>query len=232
MLISCRPASFAAVSAYRAAVIADGAVGYWRLGESSGTVAVDEIGAAHNGTYTNNPTLGVAGLISGDADTAVSFITDDYVVVTNNTTIDLTSNFSLEAWFKTTNSGQNVIVLGTFNSVYNLGHGIAITNSTLRVCYDTGASATGALPQIHDGNKHHVVVTYGGVSPTVEPKIYLDGVLQLTVAADKTISSQGTLHIGANLNLSGFFDGTLDECAIYNSVLDLTKIQNHYNLGA
>ena len=47
-------------------------VAYWRLGESSGTVAVDETGN-YNGTYVGSPTLGVDGLLLGDTNTAVSF---------------------------------------------------------------------------------------------------------------------------------------------------------------
>ena len=54
-------------------------VAYWRLGESSGNVAVDETGN-YNGTYVGTPTLGVDGLLVGDADTAVTFDgVNDYV---------------------------------------------------------------------------------------------------------------------------------------------------------
>ncbi|MFL5821041.1 MAG: hypothetical protein ACJ76S_10225, partial [Solirubrobacteraceae bacterium] len=47
-------------------------VGYWRLGETSGTVASDVKGA-HPGEYEGGVTLGVPGLISGDPNTAVFF---------------------------------------------------------------------------------------------------------------------------------------------------------------
>lgn len=56
--------------AYRDVVLALSPVAYWRLGEASGSVAADEVGA-FPGTYINGPTLGVAGALAGDANTAM-----------------------------------------------------------------------------------------------------------------------------------------------------------------
>jgi hypothetical protein len=54
-------------------------IAYWRLGEASGTSAADASGNGHTGTYVGSPTLGVAGLLTGDADTAVTFGSGKYV---------------------------------------------------------------------------------------------------------------------------------------------------------
>lgn len=56
---------------YSSFVLAKGPVGYWRLGESAGVTAFDASGNGNDGTYFGNPTLGQAGAISGDPDTAV-----------------------------------------------------------------------------------------------------------------------------------------------------------------
>ena len=45
---------------------------YWRLGEPSGTLADDAVGA-NDGTYVNAPSLATAGLLGGVPDTAVTF---------------------------------------------------------------------------------------------------------------------------------------------------------------
>jgi hypothetical protein len=50
---------------YRAAIMADNPISYWRLGETSGTVAADEMGA-NTGTYAGGVTLGVDGPVSTD----------------------------------------------------------------------------------------------------------------------------------------------------------------------
>lgn len=73
-------------------------VSYWRMGETSGTTCIDQIGA-HHGIYQNGPTLNEPGALFGDADTAVHFDgVDDYV---NLTPFDVNGNqLTLLAWFK------------------------------------------------------------------------------------------------------------------------------------
>lgn len=54
---------------------------YWRLGETSGSAAADQMGCCH-GTYENNVLQGERGAINGDADTAAGFDgSNDYVDV-------------------------------------------------------------------------------------------------------------------------------------------------------
>ncbi len=49
------------IGSYSAAVLADTPRGYWRLGEASGTTAVDASGNNHTGTYLNDVALGRTG---------------------------------------------------------------------------------------------------------------------------------------------------------------------------
>ena len=59
---------------YRAEVMADNPVGYWRLGEAPlATVALDETVNNSRGAYKNGVTLGVPGGIPTDTDTGASF---------------------------------------------------------------------------------------------------------------------------------------------------------------
>ena len=59
---------------YRDAVLAtDGLAGYWRLGETGGTVAADASGEAAPGSYAGAPALGARGALSADPDTAARF---------------------------------------------------------------------------------------------------------------------------------------------------------------
>ena len=61
----------ASSSAYASAVLADSPRSYWRF-DGTGSNLSDLQGYA-NGTYVGSPTLGVPGLVVGDADTAASF---------------------------------------------------------------------------------------------------------------------------------------------------------------
>lgn len=60
------------MSVYSDAVLADNPYLYWRLGESSGTVAEDESPNNRDGTYVGSPDLGQPGLV-GDGNTSVGF---------------------------------------------------------------------------------------------------------------------------------------------------------------
>src|SRR5205807_8445727 len=65
--------SSAPSASYSSTVIGDHPSAYYRLGETSGTVAVDSSGNGRNATYTGNTTLGVSpGAVIGDTNTAIS----------------------------------------------------------------------------------------------------------------------------------------------------------------
>lgn len=230
MLVSCRPASFTAVSLYRAAVLADGAVGYWRLGETSGTVAVDEIGAAHNGTYEGSPTLNSASLLAGDANPSVSFALNQRVVIPNTTTIALVSDFSVECWVKTTTITGDRLVFGSYQGISDTGHGIGLYLDNVFVAFDGISSMIVAAPGVFNGQPHHLVATYTGSSPNITGRLYIDGALAGS-SASRSVSAPATLAVGDYTHQLGNYIGGADECAIYPTVLSAAQILNHYNLG-
>ncbi len=70
--------------AYPEGVLKKGPVGYWRLGEASGPIIVDESGNGHDGTVFGTPTFATPGAINDDPDTAIQFHgfgTRDYVEI-------------------------------------------------------------------------------------------------------------------------------------------------------
>ena len=82
---------------YRETVIATpGGLGYWRLGESAWAPAADERGALP-GTYRSGVTLGAAGAILDDPDTAAAF--DGFSGEALLPGPVLTVNGTLEGWF-------------------------------------------------------------------------------------------------------------------------------------
>src|SRR5438093_824882 len=70
--IAVPPATRAVSPSYSATVLADSPVSYWRLGENSGTVAADSAGA-NTASIKSGVTLGTAGAIANDANTATTF---------------------------------------------------------------------------------------------------------------------------------------------------------------
>jgi hypothetical protein len=64
--------SAAGLSRYRDRVLSKKPVGYWRLGESAGTVATDESGFNRHGIYRGTPALLQPGALKHDEDTAIT----------------------------------------------------------------------------------------------------------------------------------------------------------------
>ena len=78
-----------------------GSQGYWRFGDASGTTAAAAFGLV-TGTYGAGTTLNQPGLLTGDANKAVTF--DGNAKVTFGDVFDFAAKrpFSLEAWVKPT----------------------------------------------------------------------------------------------------------------------------------
>lgn len=89
---------------YANEVVFDGAVAYWRLGESAGPTAFDRTANAHHGTFTGSVVFGVEGAlvpnIPAEANTAVS-LGGGYFTVPHHPSLSpvATNDFSVELWF-------------------------------------------------------------------------------------------------------------------------------------
>ena len=76
---------------------------------------------------------------------------------------------------------------------------------------------------------HHYVGTFDAASGAL--KLYIDGVLraEADVGDSLTLTSQGNpTHIGFDNSGARYFDGKLDEAAIYDTVLSDSQIAAHY----
>jgi hypothetical protein len=222
---------------YASEVATDSPVLYWRLGESSGTTATDSSGNGRDGTYAGSPTLAVAGLLAGDADTAVSFDrTDDYVSYAS-TVLSNSSAGTYEIWFKTSISGAgNLMYLfnasGTSNDfrVYvdpSDGQVDVIVNPT-----GTSSASFTCTGVWNDDVKHHLVVTYDDATNAV--LAYIDGnqVGSGSVSGSSKLLDHNSLFVGSISGASGMFGGVLDEFAVYATALSSTRISAHYDAGA
>jgi hypothetical protein len=219
---------------YSAIIAADGAISHWRLGEPSGTTAVDVI-SANNGTYINGPTLGIAGAITGDADTAATFSSPSvqYVTVASDAPFRFagTTPFSLEAWINHTPDGSYRNFLAAKNAGEVGGYALYSQVDEFGFARRAASSSNTALlePGISAGVWHHVVGTYDGTSM----RLYLDGTLVAgPVASSKSLPSDSTFTIAANGAAVGtVFNGSIDEVAVYDYALSAAAVLEHYETG-
>jgi len=219
--------------AYRTAILADSPAIFWRLGESTGPVAADDSGHSDTGAYASGVTYGVAGAIIGDADTAVTLDgVAGSIQETSGAGVPTGSSArSMEIWFMTsTVTGQPLFNYGTAGllsqfSVYLAGNQVQIKDGTDPLLTFTAAGS------LADGAWHHLVVTYDG---TTSVAVYVDGgalgSAQATSAALATVLDLTGLEVGKD-NGTGFFNGTLDEMAIYPSALTPAKVATHFHAG-
>src|SRR5689334_22524357 len=85
-----------------------GLAAYWRLGETSGTIACDATGV-NSGSYQGGYTLGSPGAIAGDSNAAVTLDGNTgQVSVPDSSSLDTGDSFSIEAWVKRAAPGSGV----------------------------------------------------------------------------------------------------------------------------
>jgi glucose/arabinose dehydrogenase len=213
---------------YLATVTADHPIAYWRLGENSGTTAIDQTGA-HPGSYTGGATFGVAGALTGDANTAVTLNgTSQYVSVSDSSAFRFsgTSPFSAEIWFKHTPDATYRRIFSAENAA---GQGWQVYSQNGSFGFLRNPNEIGSGVPIASG-WHHFVATYDGSTMHA----YLDGgeFGGSGVTATNAMPSDSTFFIGryGGANVSQF-NGSVDEAAIYNYALTPAQVFGHYLAG-
>jgi RHS repeat-associated protein len=217
---------------YATSVRSDNPLAYWRLGETSGATAADDR-TAHPATYTGSPTLGGTGALSADSDKAPTFdgINDRLDAPNTAGFFDPgTADFTVEAWVKTTVNGNQVI------AAKGTAWQLAVTNDagklgTARFSYANGAVTAYSTARVDDGNWHHVVAL--AKRTTTGATVLVDGIAGLNATTTDTtaLADTNAVNIGAGPT-TGFFNGRLDEVALYNKALTVARILAHYRLGA
>ena len=214
---------------YAAEVLADGPVGYFRLGETSGVTAVNQVPGGPAGTYIGTFTLGAAGAVAGDTDGALAL---DYA---NAGAVDVGDNygfpgaapFSIEAWVKPApDDGHSHIIASKWHQpTTNVGYEVFVQGTAVKFSRELSASSDVVTADGLVADQYaHVVATFDGTML----RLYLDGtqqaigssVIQLPVENNRFQIGEG----------NGFatFSGSIDEVAIYDKALSAGRVNAHY----
>jgi len=215
-------------SAYGRAVSADRPIGWWRLGETSGTAAIDQTGT-NNGTYSaSGVTLGQTGLVSQDANKAAAFNgSSGSVAVPPLAAYNLARAITLEAWIKPTSLPST----GVFRSVMTKAEAYSLQFNGPRLEFTVIQSGTRRRLQtpsgvIVAGGTYHVVGTFDGTTQ----RLYVNGAQVASAALSGAAStSTAPLVIGSWDGRQEFFNGTIDEPAVYGTVLSAAQVRAHYD---
>jgi len=211
-------------------VLADGPIAYWRLGESSGTTAVDTTGNGHTGTYLGGVTLGVPAALVGDTDTAARFNgSNGMVQVPDSAPLRLNGSWSIEFWAK------QIAYMNTYPGI--LGKGTPTNTTGYGIWSDSqgalwfmrnnkvSGSGNGALTTAF----RYFVLTYDASSHKM--RWYVNGALATTTTVSLPTSS-GTQPFQLGQGYGYFGNNDLDDIALYGAALSSTQVATHYAVGS
>jgi hypothetical protein len=189
--------------------------GYWRFDEGSGSTAAD------GSTYGNDGAIvGASWTTSVDESGALSFDgTNDYVQVPNASSLNPTSELTVEAWIKPdVLTGQRVIVEKPYTSHRPPYYQYSLVTYQSNVVFYVAVGGvfrwvSGTSSGLAAGSWNHVAGVYDGQYL----RVYVDGVLKgSTSVGSGAIGGYGTdVYIGRHGNReTEKFGGVIDEVRI------------------
>ncbi len=229
---------------YEAAVVGSGPEAWWRLDESAGSTNLFDGVGRHDGIYTNIngagslPTLGVTGALIGNTNTAVSFNASGGIGLSPFSPQLNPGKFSVELWVRTTDLAQ---------------FGVAVTSGDAGgawAWYANGGNwngyspADGAVTPLQDYPEYgapiasglwtHLVITYDEttiIDGSAYPyRYWINGANAGFVWQGDPATTSGPFIIGGTdpaVRANRFFNGQVDEIAVYSRVISATEITNH-----
>jgi hypothetical protein len=230
---------------YPTTAIADNPIAYWRLGEADGTVAYDYWGG-NDGEY-NDVALGLAGYSVSDPDKAAGFGgVNTYVGVVNSPAINFSGSsatFTLEAWVNgpaTQLDGAGIIAKGRGTTgaggVPGEQYTLDVSGGFYRFHVDPATGTAGEVIALvgPDGTWQHLVAVYDQSAGTMAIYVNGENVGSGTTPDAGPLSSALPLGIGSRRGGVGseydlYFDGSIDEVAIYNTALTAEQVLAHFN---
>ncbi len=204
---------------------------YWRLGEKAGSTTVADSSQSRSpGSVFNGVTLGASSTVAPG--TSAAFNGADGTISSDRSYTG-PSTYSEEVWFNTTTAdGGKLIGFGDQRSGFsgNYDRHVFMENSgQLTFGVWTGQASTITSPRSYnDGAWHQMVATQDG---TDGMKLYVDGALVGTNPQTQAQGYTGFWRIGGDSSWGGnsaFFNGKLDEAAVYPTALSPTQVRAHY----
>ncbi len=197
------------------------------MNEGNGTVAYDL------SDYGNNGTIHGATWVVENGHNVLTFDgVDDYVVVANDSSLDITGDLTIEFWSKYVSGSQNYRVISkpmdsgdsSWGIVFYHGDGGAMT-----WYYNNKYARDSATPTA--GTWYHFVGVFD--SSASELRLYQDGNLVATKAGvPAQATNDGNLYVGWGRVDSNYYPGSVASLRIYNRALSADEIMANYSAEA
>jgi hypothetical protein len=190
-------------------------IGFWKFDEGYGGTSFDFSGHGNHATLGGNPQW-----VEGVSNNALDLGGSDYVVIDGVVDDITTTDITLNAWIKTTQTSEgNIFTCNDSASEHPFMFGIDSGNLYVNEVNDVGDFP----PAVNDGQWH--MVTY--VRDGTRGYIYIDAVQAGTYNAGFSLDTATRWSIGQEWDgttPSDFFVGTVDDVRFYNTALTQAEI--------
>ncbi len=203
-----------------------GLVSWWRAEGN----ATDFIGI-NNGTLVNNTSFA-----SGRVGQAFTFDeVGDYVTVPDHPSLNPTAAITVDSWIFSNNSSLAPAIVKKASATSGYALELSVDSSQALFWVNLGSGGSGGWISspaggLTQGIWTHVAGVYDGTSVS----LYINGLLiGSTPAPGAIVPSANDLNIGRDpSNSARFFNGLIDEAAIFNRALSAQEIATIYNAGS
>jgi len=196
------------------------------LNDASGSTSfVDNSGSNNNGSCSGItcPTSTTGGKLNGAYD-----FSSDYISVPDSPSLNFTNNMTLSAWVTADSFPSYAsIIMKAYGTSWSSGYGIYSLNGNL--CAFLNNPSFKACSSFNTTSSYrHVVATFD--KPNL--RLYFDGleVANFTLNQPIGVSTQ-ELTIGRGSAGAYYWDGKIDEVAVFNRTLSAQEIQDAYKRG-
>ncbi|HEX9856389.1 MAG TPA: LamG-like jellyroll fold domain-containing protein [Acidimicrobiia bacterium] len=236
---------------YAEVVVADDPVAYWRLGETSGSSAADASGSGNTARYRADVDLGRPALIDDDDGAVRLDGSKARISVPDSQDLNKApvTRYTVEAWIRVADASDGRQV------VYEQGgkrRGLALYIRQGKVWAgawdvtdnggDTPWGPVFIKKKITSGQVHHVVMVYDRGDD--ELRLFVDGVkVREGSGIGRLHPHSANIGVGAMIDETRFdngvasgekgkyFDGVIDEVAVYRKALRKASIVDHFQVG-
>jgi hypothetical protein len=217
-------------------ILGDNPIMYWRLGETSGTIAYDESANHRDATYIRHPFLGLPGAIANDTNTSVDFNGFNQYVGWIPTS-SYSGAFTVEAWVreKRLHLVETFFDTRTKTAEFSFDFKLDVLAGK-EIHFDVGDGtkwlSTSSVPFDF---KRDVWYYVAAVVTTTGATYYVDGsaIGSVTYTGIPLLfDATHKVQIGTHTRYdSESFDGGIDEVAVYDYALTADQIAAHYATG-
>ncbi len=200
-------------------------IGLWHLDETSGSTAADSSSNGRTitlfGGYTH---------IAGHLNDALSFDgSTGYGTTSSWGQLTLNAARSISLWFKTTSTADSAWVSWGASGTGKLAE-VGIRSGDIQYYDGANSHCEITASSYCNGQWHHLAFTYNPTLYTME--IYIDGVLKKGASVSSQSTSSSQLFLAQSAAGGAFFNGSLDEVAIYDRTITSTEVATLSGFGS